>query len=375
MILPFLAVLIAYGKNIQKNLAKKFLWPFVIIFMLFAISPLFNKALNTMLIDFRYAKALKPIIHGKNVDLVIYSTPPITFINSIKLLKRRGARTYLLLKDIFPQNAVDLGLLRKNGFIHSYFRRKEKGLYKISDRIGCMSEANRNYILSNNTWIDPVKVEVNPNSIAPFSIQFMKNPENRIRQYLGIPEGKVLFVYGGNLGKPQGVEFILQVITVMKDITDAYLLIVGNGTEFYRIKAHASSVFSDSIKVLPFMEKEKYYQLLSVSDVGLIFLDKRFTIPNFPSRVLEYFNHSIPVIAATDENSDFGTMLTSHFAGLWSMSGDLDGFVRNVVFLCQNRSVRQIMGRNGRKLLETDFSVGRSASLILDFMAKLGNQG
>jgi glycosyltransferase involved in cell wall biosynthesis len=327
-----------------------------------------NKALNTMLIDFRYTKALKPIIHGKNVDLVMYSTPPITFINAIKLLKRRGAHTYLLLKDIFPQNAVDLGIFRKDGFLHLYFKKKEKALYRISERIGCMSKANHSYILAHNTWLEPEKVEINPNSIVPLLISPLQLPENRIRHSLGIPEEKVLFVYGGNIGKPQGVDFILQVITALKAITDIFILIIGNGTEFCKIQALAESISKDSIKVLPFLEKEQYQKLLLVADVGMIFLDKRFTIPNFPSRVLDYFNFSLPVLAATDSNTDFGFMLTSNNAGLWSKSGDLPGFLQNVEYFRINRFEREKMGMNGRKILETYFNVNRSADLILDFL-------
>jgi len=45
MVAPFLAVAAAYRKNFQKHLAEKFLWPFVIIFILFAASPLINQGL------------------------------------------------------------------------------------------------------------------------------------------------------------------------------------------------------------------------------------------------------------------------------------------------------------------------------------------
>ena len=69
------------------------------------------------------------------------------------------------MKDIFPQNTVDLGYLKKNGFIYKYFRNKEKQLYAASDFIGCMSPKNRQYLLENNSEINKSIVEVNPNSI------------------------------------------------------------------------------------------------------------------------------------------------------------------------------------------------------------------
>ena len=86
----------------------------------------------------------------------------------IRFLKERDhCATYLLLKDIFPQNAVDIGLMKEGGFVYKRFRGKEKLLYALSDRIGCMSPANVEYLLAHNPEIAPEKVHVNPNSICP----------------------------------------------------------------------------------------------------------------------------------------------------------------------------------------------------------------
>jgi hypothetical protein len=69
------------------------------------------------------------------------------------------------LKDIFPQNAVDLKMMSSSGILYDYFRKREIELYIMSDWIGCMSEGNKKYILKHNSYIDEKKVEVNPNSI------------------------------------------------------------------------------------------------------------------------------------------------------------------------------------------------------------------
>ena len=66
------------------------------------------------------------------------------------------------LKNIFPQNAIDLGMLSKNGWkklIYNYFSFKRKKLYAISDYIGCMSKANCCYLMEHNTEIDCKKLK------------------------------------------------------------------------------------------------------------------------------------------------------------------------------------------------------------------------
>ncbi|PTK78503.1 glycosyltransferase WbuB, partial [Staphylococcus haemolyticus] len=96
-----------------------------------------EKGISTVLIESLYDKALKKFYSKEKFDTIFYSTPPITFPNLIsKLKKRNNATTYLILKDIFPQNAIDLNMFKKTSPFYSFFRMKEKKTYKISDYIG-----------------------------------------------------------------------------------------------------------------------------------------------------------------------------------------------------------------------------------------------
>lgn len=88
---------------------------------------LIEKGITTLFLEFYYLQAIKKYINYKNIDLILYSTPPITFTYLIKQLKKASnAKTYLLLKDIFPQNAVDLDLLKLGGILYKYFRKRKK---------------------------------------------------------------------------------------------------------------------------------------------------------------------------------------------------------------------------------------------------------
>ena len=195
-----------------------------------------EKWIGTLLINYLYLKKIKRYFSNIKFDLVLYSTPPITFNGLIEHIKKRdGARSYLLLKDIFPQNAVNLGLIREGGCIYNYYKRKEKLLYKVSDHIGCMSQANVDYILKNNPQLQNSKVEINPNSHELFDEQI--TPENKvfIKMKYNIPLSKVICIYGGNLGKPQGVQFIIEFLNSQTNNEDVFFLIVGSGTEYGRL--------------------------------------------------------------------------------------------------------------------------------------------
>lgn len=143
-----------------------------------------EKGIGTLLLETQFDKAIRKYWGETRFDLVLYSTPPITFNRVIERMKKRcGSKSYLLLKDIFPQNAVDLGMFSERSIFCRFFRKKEQKLYRLSDYIGCMSPANVEYVLAHNAEIDPQKVHVNPNSIEVSSptIVDKKKGQEKIR--------------------------------------------------------------------------------------------------------------------------------------------------------------------------------------------------
>lgn len=293
-----------------------------------------EKGISTLLIEPQFKAGIKKYFSNVKFDLVLYSTPPITLVSAVEFVKKRdGAKTYLLLKDIFPQNAVDIGIMSKSGLkglLYNHFRRKEKKLYSISDRIGCMSQANVDYILKHNPEVDPKIVEVCPNSIDVIDKSVDEETRKQIREKYGIPLDKKVFVYGGNLGKPQGVPFLIECLKKCEDLSDAYFLIVGDGTEYSVLENFVETEKPKNVKLMKRLPKDDYDTMVGACDVGLIFLDHRFTIPNFPSRLLAYMQAKLPVLAATDPNSDIGKVIVEGGFGWWCESNDAEEYYKLV---------------------------------------------
>lgn len=327
-----------------------------------------EKGISTLLIEKQYLDAIKKYFKNVHFDMVIYSTPPITFERLVRYFKNKHkSKTYLILKDIFPQNAVDINAIKKGGLLWRYFRNKEKRLYQISDVIGCMSKGNVDYILKHNPYIDRNKVEVFPNSIRPIKKAYIDRStksKELIKKY-NISENTTLFVYGGNLGKPQGIDFLLEVVDNFYKVDNGYLLIVGSGTEYERIKNYIDNKKPKNVKLINKLPKKEYDQLLEIADVGLIFLDRRFTIPNFPSRLTAYMEYSLPVLAATDRNTDLKDVLLESESGFWCESGDISSFIDYANKLSLNKDLRIKMGQNGRKYLEDNYDIRKTIDIML----------
>lgn len=325
-----------------------------------------EKGLGTLAIEYQFLSAIKKYFSDVKFDMVVYSTPPITFYKVIRFIKKRDhAYSYLLLKDIFPQNAVDMNMLKENGALHKMFLKKEKKLYAISDTIGCMSEANKKYILNHNPQIAPEKVEVNPNTVEPISFVQSESEKNAIRKKYNLPTDRKIFVYGGNLGKPQGIDFLLETInaTVAENV---FFLVVGSGTEYVRIEKWLKEYNLKNAVLLAGLRKQDYDTLLNACDVGLIFLHKDFTIPNFPSRLLSYLEMKMPIIAATDANTDIGSVIQENNCGRWVISGDIEAMKKAIGDLISDETAYKKMKENAWHLLDSDYKVERSYNLIKD---------
>ncbi|MDM0492046.1 glycosyltransferase family 4 protein [Clostridium perfringens] len=322
-----------------------------------------KKGISNLFLENQFKKSINKFLNNKEFDLILYATPPVTFSGVVEFCKKKyNAITYLMLKDIFPQNAVDIGLFKKHGLIYNIFKKKEEKLYKNSDWIGCMSKKNIEYLLEHNKWLDSDRVEMFPNAIYPCKPEKHEETES-YRMKLNIPKDKILYVFGGNLGRPQGINFLIKAIkSVSSDLT-CHFIIVGSGSEEDSVKIEATNMNNLTfIKALP---RDKYESLIKECDIGIISLDHRFTIPNYPSRILSYMDKGIPILACTDKNTDIKELVEEEAkCGKWCYSNNIEDFKNCLEYFRNNRENLKKIGLNGRKYLENNFNVKSSIKIL-----------
>ncbi len=329
---------------------------------------LVEKGISTLLISRIYKRAIQKHIGNVAFDLVLYPTPPITFNHVVRWVKRKNphAVSYLLLKDIFPQNAVDLGILGKGSLLHRYFQQKEKQLYKTSDYIGCMSPANVDYVRRKNPDYPFDHIEVAPNSFELTGNRLLSKDEKiLIRKKYQLPTDCMIFIYGGNIGRPQGIGYLIKCLEANQNRKDCHFLIVGNGTEYHQLETWKQNHEGKNVTLHHFLPKEDYDLLAQACDVGLIFLDHRFTIPNFPSRLLTYLEYRMPVICATDPNTDIGRIAEKNGYGFWCESLHELDFTMLVDRFVNHPELIPMMGEKGYQFLCENYTVQHTYDAIM----------
>ncbi|MEN6462583.1 MAG: glycosyltransferase family 4 protein [Syntrophomonas sp.] len=329
-----------------------------------------EKGISTLFLGHQYKHAVKKYFGEIPFDIVIYTTLPITYLPVLKFVKEKyGTYCYLQHKDFFPQSAVDLEIIKKGSIVYCLFKRIERKLFLISDKIGLMSPKNVEYILRENPWLEKEKTEYCPNGINPTSdekIASLRRNKMAIRNKYRIPNDAVVFIYGGNISRAQGVEFIKKMLTILSDnaIKRAYFLLIGSGNEYDSLKNHIDSLDCSFIKMLSSMPKNEFDEILSTADVGMVFLDQRFTIANIPSRTLSHMDMGQAIIAATDDFTDYRELIENNELGLWCLNGDEDAMLNNINKMVLDDIFREKCGQNARNYLVNHSTAEIAYSII-----------
>lgn len=325
-----------------------------------------KKGINTVKLPKQFYKAIIHYYNRIQFDLIIYATPPVTLCSTVKRLKHSfNANTFLLLKDMWPEGISSLGVIKKNGIIYRYFSAKEKAMYKVSDNIGCMSEACVRYLYKHHPQIPKTSIVVCPNSSSPIDLSLSPEEKHKCRIDFGLPIEKKLIVYGGNLGKAQGVDFLIKCLE-SHEIDDVGFVIIGSGLERYKIEEYIERDKPQNVFLFNSMEKNAYRHVMASCDVGLLLLNSKLTVPNTPSRLLDYMQAKLPVIGCVDYVTDVGEIIENGSFGWKCYSDDEKHFISIVKSISRSDDNLRLYGENGFKFFLNNYSVGKTYETIIN---------
>ena len=129
--------------------------------------------------------------------------------------------------------------------------------------------------------------------------------------------------------------------------------------QWFQIKKPANA------RLLNSLPKREYDLLMRSADIGLIYLDHRFTIPNYPSRLLSYLENAIPIMMAVDKNTDIGRIAEQNNYGYWAESDDIMAFDCKLDALLEDSSLRKSMGLRGYEYLKANYTVDHAMRIIM----------
>lgn len=327
----------------------------------------FKKGINTVLLPHLFTRAVKNHFGSIKFDLILYATPPVTLCSTVKALKKHySAKTYLLLKDIWPEGISSLGVIRKNGIVYNYFKKKEKEMYRVSDYIGTMSEACNRYLYQHYPEIPKPRIMVCPNSMSPMDLSLTEEKKATVRASHELPIEKVLIVYGGNLGRAQGVDFLIDNLKTNENNKLIHFVIVGSGLEYPKLEAYVDKVHPQNVTLLKTLPRKEYNEIMSACDVGMILLNYKLTVPNTPSRTLDYMQAKLPVLGCVDSVTDMGDIIEKGNFGWKCYSNDSKRFNEILDEIVKNRNNLRSLGENGYRYFLTHYTTENTYRIITE---------
>ncbi|MBC7347811.1 MAG: glycosyltransferase family 4 protein [Clostridia bacterium] len=294
-------------------------------------------------------------MHGRHLrrhDVVIAYSPPLPLgIAAVNLARKWQGACLVNVQDLYPQSAVDLGLLRNRALIR-LGRWMERSIYRYADAITVHSEGNRAHVVahggsSERTWVIPNWIDLAKYKPGP--------KDNDLRQKYASSSNFVVS-YAGVMGFAQGAGDILEAATlVAREAPEILFLLAGEGVMVPRLKELATRLGLNNVRFLPHMPESDYIALLQASDVCLVSLHKDIRTPVVPGKLPCIMGVGRPAICSTPPASDARLIVEEADCGLWVPAGSPKVLAEAILALWSDPARAERMGVNGRKYAETRF--------------------
>lgn len=321
-------------------------------------APLPLRAWREWRLPYRAGQALRVTAGDLDPEGVIYYSPTIFWGPLVRVLKRRtGCASFLILRDIFPKWAVDSGVLRR-GVAYRILRHFELVQYRAADTIGIQMERDGEYFRAELPQFVKKLVPL-------FNWSVVEPPaSNRaFREAHGLA-GSTLCLYGGNCGRAQRLENLIDVASLLADRPDLHFALIGDGSDVDSIRTKIESKRLRNIRWYGSLPQDEFAGVVADADIGLIFLDPNLQTNNFPGKLLAYMRSGIPVVAGVNEGAEILDLINDSGIGFASRADRHEELAGALSRLADDAALRQKMGRRAAALLRDRYSADAAGRTI-----------
>lgn len=290
-------------------------------------------------------------------DGVVWYSPSIFHGPLVSALKRSsGCKSYLIIRDIFPEWALDMNLMGR-GLPYLFFKIVANYQYAVADVIGVQTPGNLKYFKG---IAHRKRIEVLPNWLGkpvtvPCSIEVQKTPL----------AGRTLFVYAGNMGIAQGTDILLDLADKLKNRLDVGFLFVGRGSNMAHLKLITQTRQLDNVLFFDEIHPDEIPNLYAQCKVGIVALDARHRSHNIPGKFLTYMQNGLPVLANVNAGNDLARLIRNEQVGQVCDNNLVDELLKLANTLLYQIEVDAGLGRRCSNLFEKEFGVERTVHQIL----------
>lgn len=292
-------------------------------------------------------------------DAVVWYAPSIFHGPLVSALKKAsGCKAYLIIRDIFPEWAVDMGLMGR-GLPYRFFDAVARYQYSVADVIGVQTPGNKAYF---GHWLQK------PGRVLEVLQNWLDKPA-QVRCTIRVDQtplaGRKVFVYAGNMGVAQGMDVLLDLAEKLLAQADVGFLFVGRGSDAQRLKALAQARSLVNVVFFDEIDPDEIPDLYAQCHAGIVALDPRHKSHNIPGKFLTYMQSGLPVLANVNAGNDLAAMIQTERVGQVCETNQLAKLVELAEAVLQQIDADPDLPMRCRQLFEREFSVQKAVRQIV----------
>ncbi|MBO6357944.1 glycosyltransferase WbuB [Enterococcus casseliflavus] len=288
--------------------------------------------------------------------IIVYSNPPILPIVSIIAKKIFGCKIVFVSYDIYPEIAINTGVLKKDSLISKIMDSLNKSLFKNVSRVVSLSSEMKEHIV-NNRDISADKVYVIPNW-ATESYSFVDIFKNDILKQIR-SDYKLIISYFGNMGTAQDIETLVDVVK-REDIQNSNIAFIfaGHGNKKEKLKQFTQENQLKNVYIFDYLKGDDFNEALSISDLFVVSLESDISGLAVPSKTYSYYQAGKPIIAIMSNDTDISKEIQQYQAG-YSFKNHSDSDIAKTLLELERseKSLLQGMEKNVKQLYEDKYKM------------------
>lgn len=310
------------------------------------------------------ARLRKSTLSDECWDGIVWYAPSIFHGPLVSALKKSSScKSYLVIRDIFPEWAVDMGLMSR-GLAYRFFDAVARYQYSVADVIGVQTPGNKSYFAR---W------SMRPGRNLEVLQNWLDKPAN-VRCSIRLNEtslvGRKVFVYAGNMGVAQGMDILLDLAGKLRSRQDVGFLFVGRGSDLERLKSNARKKQLDNVIFFDEIDPDEIPDLYAQCCVGLVSLDARHKSHNIPGKFLTYMQSGLPVLANVNAGNDLAQMIRDEHVGQVCESHQVDELLKKSYELLALIEIDKNLSNRCINLYNREFSVEKAVRQIVKAISK-----
>lgn len=303
--------------------------------------------------SFFVSSLLKLTEISKYKVVLVYSNPPILPLVGYWAKKIGKNKLVFVGFDLYPDNAIAINAIKRNGIIHRLMKYINKKVYSKADKVVAISDDMKGYMLKTHKQLDDKRTVIIPNwytgEIEQSNV-ILNDEFKNLREIWNL-----IVLYTGNMGEAQDLDTIVDSIIKMSTndkFKNVFFIFTGHGSRRIEIERRLIDNNIKNVKFYGFLKGQDYKDVLNIADICLVSLKKGIEGLGVPSKAYGYFAFSKPVISIMSDETELAKSITSHEGGFNIQQEDVKGFINAIESFVDNPNLVDILSKNSFKIHE-----------------------